>query len=48
MPLSQIAKSYHVSYEAVRRVINTARKERLSGEINPSSLPNEDQNCSQV
>ena len=38
--LRQIAKSYQMSYEAVCRVMNAARKERLSGEINPSCLPN--------
>jgi len=30
--LRQIARSYHTSYEAVRRVLQAARKESLSGE----------------
>ena len=30
--LRQIARSYHTSYEAVRRVLGAARKEFLMGE----------------
>ncbi|HLW02985.1 MAG TPA: hypothetical protein VKT82_30295 [Ktedonobacterales bacterium] len=30
--LRQIARSYHTSYEAVRRVLNTARREMLGSE----------------
>jgi transposase len=40
--LRQIAKSYHTSHEAVRRVLNAARKELLVGEGAPSLLPAED------
>ncbi|HLW03638.1 MAG TPA: helix-turn-helix domain-containing protein [Ktedonobacterales bacterium] len=37
--LRQIARSYHTSYEAVRRVLNAARKELLMRQSVPSALP---------
>ena len=40
--LRQIARSYHTSYEAVRRVLSMARKELLAGEGTPSALHAED------
>jgi hypothetical protein len=40
--LRQIAKSYHASYEAVRRVLNAARKELVRGESEFSALQAED------
>jgi len=40
--LRQIARSYHTSHEAVRRVLNAARKELLVREGAPSVLPAED------
>lgn len=40
--LRQIAKSYHTSYEAVRRVLNAARKEMLRGEAERSVVQTED------
>jgi transposase len=36
--LRQIARSYHTSYEAVRRVLNAARKELVAGESAQSML----------
>lgn len=36
--LRQIARSYHTSHEAVRRVLNAARKELMAGEVAPSLL----------
>lgn len=30
--LCQIARSYHISYEAIRRMLNAARKEWVAGE----------------
>lgn len=40
--LRQIARSYHTSHEAMRRVLSAARKELLVGEGAPSVLPTED------
>jgi DNA invertase Pin-like site-specific DNA recombinase len=37
--LRQIARSYHTSYEAVRRVLNAARSEMLGSEGEQKSLP---------
>lgn len=37
--LRQIARSYHTSYEAVRRVLNTARKDLLASQGEPAVLP---------
>lgn len=36
--LRQIAKSYHTSHEAVRRVLNAARKELVASEGEPSAV----------
>ena len=36
--LRQIARSYHTSYEAVRRVLSAARKELVAGEGAQSML----------
>jgi DNA invertase Pin-like site-specific DNA recombinase len=36
--LRQIARSYNTSHEAVRRVLNAARMERLSGEDAATAL----------
>jgi len=40
--LRQIAKSYHTSYEAVRRVLNAARKELMASQDKPAALDPED------
>ncbi len=40
--LRQIARSYHASCEAVRRVLNAARKDLLVGQDTRSPLPPED------
>jgi hypothetical protein len=40
--LRQIARSYHTSYEAVRRVLNAARSEVLGSEGEPKSPPTYD------
>jgi DNA invertase Pin-like site-specific DNA recombinase len=40
--LRQIARSYHTSHEAVRRVLNAARKELVTGEGKQSALPAEE------
>jgi len=40
--LRQIARSYHTSYEAVRRVLNAARQELVKGEDEPLALRAED------
>ena len=37
--LRQIARSFHTSYEAVRRVLNTARKDLLASQGEPAVLP---------
>ena len=39
--LRQIARSYHTSYEAVRRVLNAARKELVAGESKLSTQQSE-------
>ena len=36
--LRQIARSYHTSYEAVRRVLNAARKQLVVGDGDPSAV----------
>ncbi|HLW03630.1 MAG TPA: hypothetical protein VKT82_33595 [Ktedonobacterales bacterium] len=41
--LRQIARSYHTSYEAVRRVLNAARKELVKGKSEPSAVRAEDE-----
>lgn len=41
--LRQIARSYHASYEAVRRVLNAARKGLLTGDSKPATLNPETQ-----
>jgi hypothetical protein len=40
--LRQIARSYHTSYEAVRRVLQAARQELVRGEGEPSAARAED------
>ena len=40
--LRQIARSYHTSHEAVRRVLNASRKGLLAGQGEPATLPPED------
>ncbi|HEU5198657.1 MAG TPA: hypothetical protein VFU32_03405 [Ktedonobacterales bacterium] len=40
--LRQIARSYRTSHEAVRRVLNAARKELLVGEDKQTVLPAEE------
>ena len=40
--LRQIARSYHTSYEAVRRVLLAARKELVGGDGEPAALRTED------
>ncbi|HLW02760.1 MAG TPA: helix-turn-helix domain-containing protein [Ktedonobacterales bacterium] len=40
--LRQIARSYHTSYEAVRRVLNAARKDLLASQGKPDALHPED------
>jgi hypothetical protein len=39
--LRQIARSYHTSYEAVRRVLNAARTQLVAREDETSTLPSE-------
>ena len=36
--LRQIARSYHTSYEAVRRVLNASRKGLLASQSDPAGL----------
>lgn len=40
--LRQIARSYHASYEAVRRVLNASRKDLLASQGEPVALPSVD------
>ena len=37
--LRQIARSYHTSHEAVRRVLSAARKELVASQGEPAALP---------
>jgi hypothetical protein len=40
--LRQIARGYHISYEAMHRVLNAARKELVTGDGKQLALPAEE------